>query len=184
MQQSARADSKREEEKLSHRSGAENEEGQEEEEDDAGLTDQEKARCFRAFKAFDKDGNGFLEAKELRIVLRTLGQQTTEDEIYRMLAFADPEETGKMTYRQFEFVIDQMKRQQREQNDDDALGAYIALGGDEDGGGNINADELIRIIKKDFEMTIDIEKLIAEVDEDGSGEIEIDEFRTLLNAKN
>ena len=32
-------------------------------------------------------------------------------------------------------------------------------------------------------MTIDIEKLIAEVDEDGSGEIEIDEFQQLLNAK-
>ena len=29
-------------------------------------------------------------------------------------------------------------------------------------------------------MTIDIVKLIAEVDEDGSGEIEFDEFKTLL----
>ncbi len=64
-----------------------------------------------------------------------------------MLALADPEATGKMTYTQFEHIIDQMKRQQRAQNDEDALGAYIALGGDEDGGGCINADELIRIIK-------------------------------------
>ena len=30
-------------------------------------------------------------------------------------------------------------------------------------------------------MTIDIEKLIEEVDEDGSGEIEFDEFCELLN---
>ena len=29
-------------------------------------------------------------------------------------------------------------------------------------------------------MTIDIEALIAEVDEDGSGEIEFDEFKELL----
>jgi len=29
-------------------------------------------------------------------------------------------------------------------------------------------------------MTIDIEKLISEVDEDGSGEIEFDEFKELL----
>ena len=29
-------------------------------------------------------------------------------------------------------------------------------------------------------MTIDIEKLISEVDEDGSGEIEFDEFKQLL----
>ena len=29
-------------------------------------------------------------------------------------------------------------------------------------------------------MTIDIERLIEEVDEDGSGEIEFDEFKALL----
>ena len=31
-------------------------------------------------------------------------------------------------------------------------------------------------------MTIDIEKLIEEIDEDGSGEIEFDEFKALLLA--
>ena len=39
---------------------------------------------------------------------------------------------------------------------------------------------LIKTIKEEFEMTIDIEALIAEVDEDGSGEIEFDEFKELL----
>ena len=32
-------------------------------------------------------------------------------------------------------------------------------------------------------MTIDIEKLIEEIDEDGSGEIEFDEFKALLAAE-
>ena len=31
-------------------------------------------------------------------------------------------------------------------------------------------------------MTIDIEKLINDIDEDGSGEIEYDEFRNLLSS--
>ena len=31
-------------------------------------------------------------------------------------------------------------------------------------------------------MTIDIEKLIEEIDEDGSGEIEFDEFQALLQS--
>ena len=31
-------------------------------------------------------------------------------------------------------------------------------------------------------MTIDIEKLIEEIDEDGSGEIEFDEFKALLTS--
>lgn len=46
----------------------------------------------------------------------------------------------------------------------------------------MDADKLIQIIKNDFEMTIDIEKLLQEIDEDGSGEIEYGEFNTLLNS--
>ena len=56
------------------------------------------------------------------------------------------------------------------------------MGGETDGGGFIDAEKLIRIIKDEFQMTIDIEKLIADIDEDGSGEIEYDEFRNLLSS--
>ena len=64
----------------------------------------------------------------------------------------------------------------------DLLDAYVAMGGDEDGGGCVDAEMLIKTIRDEFEMTIDIEALIAEVDEDGSGEIEFDEFKELLAA--
>ena len=40
----------------------------------------------------------------------------------------------------------------------------------------------MRIIKQDFGLTIDIEELIDTVDSDGSGEIEFDEFKTLLSS--
>jgi Ca2+-binding EF-hand superfamily protein len=56
----------------------------------------------------------------------------------------------------------------------------VAMGGEADGGGCVDADKLIATIKQEFEMTIDIVALIAEVDEDGSGEIEFDEFKELL----
>ena len=56
------------------------------------------------------------------------------------------------------------------------------MGGEPDGGGCVDANMLIKTIKEDFEMTIDIEKLIEEIDEDGSGEIEFDEFKALLTA--
>ena len=39
----------------------------------------------------------------------------------------------------------------------------------------------IKIIKHDFGLTIDIEELINKVDTDGSGEIEFEEFKTLLS---
>ncbi len=56
------------------------------------------------------------------------------------------------------------------------------MGGQANGEGYIDAEKLIRIIKQEFEMTIDIEKLIQDIDEDGSGRIEYDEFRNLLSS--
>ena len=46
----------------------------------------------------------------------------------------------------------------------------------------MNAQRLIDIVKKDFQMTIDIEQLIREIDEDGSGKIEYEEFMSLLSS--
>ena len=54
------------------------------------------------------------------------------------------------------------------------------MGGEEDGGGSIDASKLIAVIKDDFEMTIDIEALLESIDENGSGQIEYNEFRNLL----
>ena len=67
-------------------------------------------------------------------------------------------------------------------NEEDTLDAFVAMGGQPNGEGYIDADKLIRIIKSEFEMTIDIEKLIQDIDEDGSGRIEYDEFRNLLSS--
>ena len=39
----------------------------------------------------------------------------------------------------------------------------------------------VKIIKHDFGLTIDIEDLINKIDTDGSGEIEFEEFKTLLS---
>ena len=54
------------------------------------------------------------------------------------------------------------------------------MGGQPNGDGFINAETLVKTIKEDFEMTIDIENLILQIDEDGSGEIEFGEFKSLL----
>ena len=77
----------------------------EDQEADEGLTKEEEGKCWEAFSAFDKDGSGYIDANELRIVLEMMGQKTTEEEIFRMIAEADAENTGKITYSQFKRVI-------------------------------------------------------------------------------
>lgn len=56
------------------------------------------------------------------------------------------------------------------------------MGGNQDKSGELVAEKLISIIKE-FKMTIDIEKLIRDVDVDDSGYIDYEEFSTLLNQK-
>ena len=40
---------------------------------------------------------------------------------------------------------------------------------------------MIKIVKQDFGLTIDIEELIEKIDIDHSGEIEFEEFKDLLS---
>ena len=78
-----------------HNENASQNEDQEQEE---GLTKEEEAKCWEAFSAFDKDSSGYIDANELRIVLEMMGQKTTEEEIFRMIAEADAENTGRINY--------------------------------------------------------------------------------------
>ena len=79
-------------------------------------------------------------------------------------------------------MIQEKRENEGGSTEEELLEAFVAMGGQPDGDGFIDADKLIHTIKNEFEMTIDIENLILEIDEDGSGEIEFDEFKELLGA--
>lgn len=59
--------------------------------------------------------------------------------------------------------------------------AFVACGGNSDKSGNVHRETLVKIIKHDFSLTIDIEALIDDIDTDGSGQIEYDEFKVLMS---
>ena len=104
-------------------------------------------------------------------------------EMYSIISDIDPQNSGAIQYAPFKQRIVSREIDKRVQSDvTELLDAYVAMGGEADGGGCVDATKLIHTIKEEFGMTIDIEKLIEEIDEDGSGEIEFDEFKALLAA--
>merc|ERR1719172_365206 len=56
---------------------------------------------MEAFKVFDKDGNGFISAAELRHVMTNLGEKLTEDEVDEMIKEADFDGDGQVNYDEF-----------------------------------------------------------------------------------
>jgi Ca2+-binding EF-hand superfamily protein len=54
-----------------------------------------------AFKVFDKDGNGYISAAELRHVMTSLGEKLTEEEVDEMIREADVDGDGQINYEEF-----------------------------------------------------------------------------------
>ena len=50
------------------------------------------------FQVFDKNGDGYISASELRHVMTTLGEKLTDDEVDEMIREADIDGDGKVNY--------------------------------------------------------------------------------------
>lgn len=62
---------------------------------DGGESEEELREAFRVF---DKDGNGFISAAELRHVMTNLGEKLTDEEVDEMIREADIDGDGQVNY--------------------------------------------------------------------------------------
>lgn len=146
------------------------------------LTEDEIDGCREAFLAFDKDSSGTIDVWELQQVLVAMGQKPTEEELFQMVSEVDMNMSGVIDFAEFLQVLENQKERIEGLDDEsDMINAFVACGGQADKQGHVKKETLIKIIKLDFGLTIDIEDLISKVDLDNSGEIEFNEFKLLLS---
>jgi len=59
-------------------------------------TEEEEMR--QAFRIFDIDGNGFVDASELKLTMANLGENLTDKDVKNMLKIADRNKDGRIDY--------------------------------------------------------------------------------------
>jgi len=59
------------------------------------------ALLLSAFKKYDLDKDGFVTGRELRDVMRSVGEELTDDEVSTMISAADSDGDGRVNYQEF-----------------------------------------------------------------------------------
>merc|ERR1719411_1883010 len=99
----------------------------------------ENAEYKEAFELFDKDGRGSITTKELLYVMRSIGQNPTEDEVLELIMESDLNGDGTIDFKEF---INMMRRKSADQDQTEELRQAFRLF-DKNNDGYIDAKELI-----------------------------------------
>lgn len=91
----------------------------------SGLTEEQMKEIEDVFKYFDKDGKKYLDRREFRQCLQSLGQEATPKAVDVALATYDKDKNGKITFAEF---IDFMKKRLGDSNSkEEILEAFFLI---------------------------------------------------------
>ncbi|XP_033733497.1 calmodulin-A-like isoform X1 [Pecten maximus] len=138
------------------------------------LTDEQVAEFKEAFTLFDKDGDGTITTSELGTVMRSLGQNPTENELQDMINEVDADGNGTIDFEEF---LHMMARKMKETDSEEDLREAFRVF-DKDGNGYISAAELRHVMTNLGEKLTDeeVDEMIKEADLDGDGMVNYEDF--------
>lgn len=120
-----------------------------------------------AFALFDKDGDGSITTEELGTVMRSLGQNPTEQSLRQMINEVDADGSGTIDFA--EFLTLMARKMKAQDTKSEIIEAFKVF--DQDNSGKISADELRSIMADLGEKLTDeeVNEMIKEADKDGDG---------------
>ena len=128
------------------------------------------------FIIFDKDNNGSITSKELGVVMRSVGENPTEEELQEMIDEVDANGNGTIEFPEF-LTMMKAKDTDREKEIQEAFRFF-----DKDGNGFISAAELGQVVASLGEKITEeeVDKMIQEADTDGDGQVNYEEFVRIM----
>ncbi len=137
------------------------------------------------FNMFDVKDQGFLSSDDLDDILRGMGFRPSKEELQEILEEIDEDGSGEIEFPEFcqlcaKFLVEEPDEDTMKAELKEAFRIY-----DRDGAGYITTGQLREIISElDTRLTSDdLDGIIEEIDEDGSGTMDFDEFCTMMMSK-
>eukprot|EP00586_Coscinodiscus_wailesii_P014627 CAMPEP_0172494508 /NCGR_PEP_ID=MMETSP1066-20121228/50001_1 /TAXON_ID=671091 /ORGANISM="Coscinodiscus wailesii, Strain CCMP2513" /LENGTH=146 /DNA_ID=CAMNT_0013265535 /DNA_START=110 /DNA_END=550 /DNA_ORIENTATION=+ len=140
-------------------------------------TEDELADLKEAFSMFDTNGDGTIEAKELRMVMKQLGHNLSNKEVMEMIGSVDDNSDGSIDFDEFVQLMGS-----RSDPDQELREAFDVF--DTDKNGSISRSELKGLMVKLGQNLSDAEldAMMTMVDSDGDGEISFEEFKEMMES--
>eukprot|EP00439_Symbiodinium_sp_Y106_P036787 s827_g4.t1 len=132
------------------------------------------------FIAMDEDGDGLLTVKELEEGMQRAGMTEIPPELNDIIKDVDSNGSGTIDYTEFLAATLDRKNYIAE---DVCWAAFRVF--DKDGSGTISKDELAQVLSDGAVAAVaqkDIAELLNEVDQNGDGEIDFQEFMHMMRA--
>ena len=103
-------------------------------------------KCREAFNTFDADGSGTIDTQEMKLLLESIGESLTEEELFRFMADVDEDGTGEIEFAEFLRAFEKQRGVNVDLEDElDTVDAFVALGGNEDKTGFVEQKKLVAV---------------------------------------
>merc|ERR550532_161576 len=134
-----------------------------------------------AFALFNTSDSGAITKEELRAALQSLGEEPTEDELKLLISEVDTNNNGMVEFAEFKSLMDKQMRDT--DTEEELIEAFRVF--DRDGNGQISPAELRHVMSNLGEKLgeDEIEKMIADADDNGDGQINYEEFIKMMMEK-
>merc|ERR1711913_267497 len=150
--------------------------------EETGLEKDEIKVLKSCFTLFDVKKQDFLSADDLDDILRGMGFRPSKEELKEILEEIDEDGSGEIEFEEFcqlcaKFLIEEPDEETMKHELKEAFRVY-----DKEANGFITTDTLREIISElDTRLTKeDLDGIIEEIDEDGSGTMDFDEFCAMM----
>ena len=150
---------------------------------EATALEPDEIKCLKnCFDLFDSKKQAFLSADDLDEILRAMGFRPTKEELMEILKEIDEDGSGEIEFAEFcqlcaKFLVEDPDVETLKRELKDAFRIY-----DKGGQGFITMDTLRGLIKELLQplSQVELDGIIDELDEDGSGTMDFDEFCEMM----